>query len=416
MNSTLLILPPIVNVIVTGLFAAVVLRQYIQRRRNYQLYWSVALVMAFLATLAYIGMLAAVPTSTVGLALFLVYYALGGTLMPSWLGLGSLALIKPRFADLCFRILNVVSVVAFFAVCFGALNLDTQKLSTVAGTPGTGVLRFGLWTIFTIVLNSLGIIAVAGVALYSGWKLLGERVHLDAHFHLSFIQFHIYKSQPSTTRENRTLHILWANVLIFIGSILDATAGSLARFFGVESTFWLVMAVGWIILFLGVLLASRRSRTTTMAPASSHIASPVQTTISTSSTSDAASYSPLPTLSPSDTSTSVIPPLVQIQATHQTLQNYVADTQYELEQALARITALEEEETTARLQKENTLLQNQLDALQDQLQQALTRLTTLEQNRANTSTTPQNNHVNTDTNLKPQGSSLLYTGDALPRH
>jgi hypothetical protein len=414
MNSTLLILPPIVNVIVTGLFAAVVLRQYIQRRRTYQLYWSVALVMAFLATLAYIGMLAAVPTSTVGLALFLVYYALGGTLMPSWLGLGSLALIKPRFADLCFRILNVVSVVAFFAVCFGALNLDTQKLSTVAGTPGTGVLRFGLWTIFTIVLNSLGIIVVAGVALYSGWKLLGERVHLDAHFHLSFIQFHIYKSQPSATRDNGTLHILWANVLIFIGSILDATAGSLARFFGVESTFWLVMAVGWIILFLGVLLASRRSRTITLTP--SHITSPVQTTISTSSISDIESFSQPSTPSTSDTPTPIAPSLVQVQATHQTLQNYVADTQHELEQVLARITALEEEETTARLQRENTLLQNQLDTLQNQLQQALTRLTALEKNRASATTLPHNNHTNTDANLKPQGSSQLYTNEALPRH
>ncbi len=393
MNSTLLILPPIVNVIVTGLFAGVVLRQYIQRRRNYQLYWSIALVMAFLATLAYIGMLAATPTSSVGLALFLVYYALGGTLMPSWLGLGSLALIKPRLADTCFRVLNVLSVVAFFAVCFGALNIDTQKLSTVAGTPGTGVLRTGLWTVFTIVLNSLGIIAVAGVALYSGWKLLQERMHLDLHFKISFIQFHIYKQIPSTQDDfskTRTLHILWANVLIFVGAILDAVAGSLARFFGVQSTFWLIMAVGWIVLFLGVLLASRRSRVVTVAPTGQQTSSQTITTPRSlvSPTSDAQRVS----------SNTVLPSsqLVQLQTEHQTLQNHLTSAQHDLQDALARIATLEEEGSITRLQRGNELLQSQFDTLQEGLQQALTRLATLEQTRNNNSITQQNNHYSYD--------------------
>ncbi len=395
MNSTLLILPPIVNVIVTGLFATVVLRQYMQRRRNYQLYWSIALVMAFLATLAYIGMLAATPTSSVGLALFLVYYALGGTLMPSWLGLGSLALVKPRLADTCFRVLNVLSVVAFFAVCFGALNIDTQKLSTVAGTPGTGVLRTGLWTIFTIVLNSLGIIAVAGVALYSGWKLLQERLHLDIHFKISFIQFHIYKQTPSMQDDfskTRTLHILWANVLIFIGAILDAVAGSLARFFGVQSTFWLVMAVGWIVLFLGVLLASRRSRVVNVAPNQQQ--TPSQAVATSRSLVSPVSH-PQPAL---PLSNNVLPssPLVQLQTQHQTLQDHLTSTQNHLQEALTRIAALEEEETINRLQRENEPLQSQLDTLQEGLQQALTRLAALEQTRINNLITPQNNHYSYD--------------------
>jgi hypothetical protein len=399
MNSTLLILPPIVNVIVTGLFAGVVLRQYIQRRRNYQLYWSIALIMAFLATLAYIGMLAATPTSSVGLALFLVYYALGGTLMPSWLGLGSLALVRPRFADLCFRILNVVSVVAFFAVCFGALNLDTQKLGTVAGTPGTGVLRVGLWTVFTIILNSLGIIAVAGVALYSGWKLLGERIHFDLRFHLSFIQFHISNPQSSTQDvqgRTRTLHILWANVLIFIGAILDAVAGSLARFFGLQSTFWLIMAIGWIVLFLGVLLASRRSRT--LNPTVSTQPLPDQTSVLSG-----AIVPPLASPDPIPTAIFPAPPLTQLQSEHQALQDGLATTHQSLQDALTRIAALEEEETITRMQTENRLLQSQLDTLQQQLQQALSRLTALEQIRTTTTTAPQNNH--TDTNRAIQLSA-----------
>jgi hypothetical protein len=32
----------------------------------------------------------------------------------------------------------------------------------------------------------------------------------------------------------------------------------MARFLGLENTFWLIMAVGWIVFFYGVALTSRR--------------------------------------------------------------------------------------------------------------------------------------------------------------
>src|SRR5260370_39408637 len=93
MNNLFLLLYPGINVIVTGLFAGVVLRQYVQRHRVYQLYWSIALTMAFVATLAYVLMLAVQPTSEPGALFFRLYYILGAALMPAWLGLGSLALV-----------------------------------------------------------------------------------------------------------------------------------------------------------------------------------------------------------------------------------------------------------------------------------------------------------------------------------
>ncbi len=61
------LLYPIVNIIVTGLFAGVVLRQYLQRHRTYQLYWAIALSMAFVATLAYVFMMVAQPDSETGI-------------------------------------------------------------------------------------------------------------------------------------------------------------------------------------------------------------------------------------------------------------------------------------------------------------------------------------------------------------
>src|SRR6266568_3317567 len=93
MNNPTSLIYPIVNVIVTALFAGVVLRQYLQRHRVYQLYWSIALTMAFVATLAYVCMVVVGPTSAAGVALFRLYYILGAALMAAWLRLGSLALV-----------------------------------------------------------------------------------------------------------------------------------------------------------------------------------------------------------------------------------------------------------------------------------------------------------------------------------
>lgn len=245
-NTVFLLVAAAVNMLVTGVFATVVLRQYLSRQRSYQLYWSIALSMAFLATLAYVGMIVVQPTSTGGVLLFRSYYALGGAVMPAWLGLGSIALVsKKRVADICFVALSVLSVLAVLLVFLA--KVDMAKLHMIAGTPGTGILEPGAWLIMVIVLNTAGVVAVAGVALYSGWKLLRRQKSLAG---------------------GRTSNILWANIFIFVGAILNGAAGSLARFLEIQNIFWLIMAAGWIVLFVGVVLASRRSQSTKQASAS----------------------------------------------------------------------------------------------------------------------------------------------------
>src|SRR5450432_2339297 len=113
MNNPILLLPAIINVLVTGLFAGMVLRQYLRRRRTYQLYWSIALSMAFLATVAYVLMLVVQPTSMAGTIFFRVYYIFGAELMPSWLGLGSVALVaSARVTHICSITLNRLSIFA----------------------------------------------------------------------------------------------------------------------------------------------------------------------------------------------------------------------------------------------------------------------------------------------------------------
>jgi hypothetical protein len=237
MGNAILLIPPAVNVIITAIFAGVILRQYLRRHRTYQLYWSIALGMAFLATLFYMCMLAAHPTTRVGILFFRLYYILGGGLMPSWLGLGSLALVsKPRITRISLVVLSILSLLTAVLIFLAPINLS--RLGQIAGTPGTGILEPGAWLVMTIILNTLGVVAVGGVAIYSGWQLVRRQSQV-AGWH--------------------TANLLRANLLILAGALLDGTAGTLARFLGLQNTFWLIMAVGWIVFFIGVLLTGRRA-------------------------------------------------------------------------------------------------------------------------------------------------------------
>jgi hypothetical protein len=234
----MILVPPAINVLVTGLFAGVILRQYFSRHRLHQLYWSIALCMAFVATVTYMLMLFVQPTSAAGILCFRIYYITGGALAPAWLGMGCIALSnKGLLSRISFTLLLLLSLVATSFILDA--SIDTQKLAQVAGTPGTGILQPGPWLVTIILLNTLGVVAIVGVAIYSGWKLVQRQSNIGG---------------------LRTSNFLWANVLILVGALFDGAAGSLARFLGLQSTFWLIMALGWIILFAGVLLTGRRPR------------------------------------------------------------------------------------------------------------------------------------------------------------
>lgn len=238
----------IINVLVVAIFTGTILRQYVRRRRESQLYWTLALLMAFGATLAYILMVVSGPTSQMGIFYFRLYYTLGAALTPAWLGLGSLALVLgKRLVRTCCFLLTGASMLALVTISEARINLAV--LDKVAGSPGTGVLEPGPWLVALIILNTLGVVALAGVAIYSGWQLLRRRASVAG-----FAPW----------------NLLWANMLILAGSLLNGAAGTLARVFGLSSSFWLVMALGWIVFYLGVLLTSKRkvSGSSTAAAAS----------------------------------------------------------------------------------------------------------------------------------------------------
>src|SRR5207245_1007635 len=141
-NSAIFILFAIINVVVTGLFAGVALRQYVQRHRVYQLYWSIALTMAFLATLSFVFVVVVGPTTTAGELLFRSYYIFGAALTSAWLGLGSIALVaSSRVTRISLLVLGILSVLAI--VLISTAGIDIVKLGQVVENAGANFLPSG---------------------------------------------------------------------------------------------------------------------------------------------------------------------------------------------------------------------------------------------------------------------------------
>lgn len=216
---------PLVVLLVSLAFGAAVLRQYLRRRRPYQLIWAASLAMAAGGSLAYIVFLSGGRSELA----FRLYYILGALLMPTYLGMGSLMLAarsdraKARVRWVLYALL-VASAAGIVVLLTNPI--DTRVLHDLNGGPGTGVYKPGPFLLFTITFNTLGVLAVVGVAAYSAWQL---------------------RARQDFGR------LIRANALIAAGDLTIGAAGSLARL-GAGGGFWLTMAVGWVIIFWGFLL------------------------------------------------------------------------------------------------------------------------------------------------------------------
>jgi len=209
----------IVVAVVCFVFSLQVGRDYQQRRRPYQGIWTVALAASCAGSLAY----AAAAALRNELA-FRLYYLFGALWVAPIMGLGSLHLVLP--AQLAKRISIVTAVALLLAsVPLFTAEIDQAALAGLAGSSGQGVFHRGPWLVGMIVLNLFGTVAVAGVALYSAWRAFRRRSELG---------------------------FMWGNLVIGLGFLTVAMAGSVARWWPQwEGAFWLTMALGWIIAYVG---------------------------------------------------------------------------------------------------------------------------------------------------------------------
>ena len=198
-----------------------------------------------MSTIGSLGYAAAVQwTSELG---FRLYYIFGALAVAPVMGMGSVYLAMPRkVAD---RLMWVVSALLVIGtvLLFGA-RIDSAALAALAGGSGQGVFLPGPWLITMILLNFFGTAAVAGIAVFSAWR---------------------------AARSRSDVGFMWGNLVIGLGFLTLAMAGSMARWFPAwDGGFWVAMAVGWLVAYIGFRIVTkaaeaRRSRSETTVQATS---------------------------------------------------------------------------------------------------------------------------------------------------
>ncbi len=212
---------PLVSSLVAFIFAALVLRQYLQRRGMHQLIWSIALfVFSFAAFCEFYSEMWGWPV-----LLYRFYYVSAAALV-AYLGLGSIYLIWKRkvgnIALVCFLILTATMLVMALTAPINTAVLQERGV-TVAGKAMPGYVRL-MSPLHTIP----GTLALFGGALYSVYLFWRHR--------------------------DRLAYRISANLFIAAGAIVIAGAGSMARG-GLTAWLYPAETVGIILMFVGFLQA-----------------------------------------------------------------------------------------------------------------------------------------------------------------
>jgi hypothetical protein len=190
---------PLATAILGLVFAGLVFRQYLQRRKPHQAAWSVGLLFYGLAALfeAWSEF-----TGEWDPTVYRLYVVLAASLV-GFLGLGSLYLVARRqWLGHIFLVYNLVCLAIFL---YGAFNveLDMEKLVpgiTVGGQALGESMSFP--RVMSLFFNIPGSIFLLGGALLSIYRF---------------------------SRKKEFAYRMWANVLIASGTVLIAFAGSRAR-------------------------------------------------------------------------------------------------------------------------------------------------------------------------------------------
>jgi hypothetical protein len=214
---------PLVVTVVAFVFGVMLLKQYVERGKPYQLVWAIALFMGCMAGLTFVLFLA----DGRSVFFFRAYYIFGALLMAAYLGLGEVYLLASRrAADITALIVVMFSVVGLSFISIAPVDASFLQGSNVEG--GTQAIS-GPAIAFIAVLNTFGAAAVIGGAGYSAYRVWKR--HSPAQF-------------------------LAANVLIAGGTLLASLAGTLARVTASGSSFWALLAAGFVVLFAGFLLTT----------------------------------------------------------------------------------------------------------------------------------------------------------------
>lgn len=215
------ILMPFLSAAISGYFAYLVTRQYMERGKEHQLIWGISLWLAAAGSLAY-----GVAVVAGSAFFFRIFYLSGAVFMVALLGVGSCYLaFGPRIGRISLLAVAALGLLVSGAVMGSSINNAALADLAVGVGSGRGVLRLtGLAAWGRTLLNLFGTLAVAGVAI---------------------------KSAVDVRRRQAPRNFLNGNLLIAGGVVANAMAGAVARWGRGFDPFWLLMTLGWVLMFLG---------------------------------------------------------------------------------------------------------------------------------------------------------------------
>ena len=219
---------PLIAAVVALVFSALLFRQYLQRRRSYQLAWAIALVLYAVASFAlFLGVLSGW-TSTE----YRIYWLFGAVLNVPFLALGEVALLVRNRAVVNAATLLMVFLTAFATTRIRTATIDVAALANdlpsgkdvFASDPfATDLARYYAFPAYFLLI---------GGTLWSAWKMHGAPQLRDR-----FV----------------------GTLLIAIGATVVA-AGSAFALNGLLIGFSATLAAGVTLMFWGFLRASRMPR------------------------------------------------------------------------------------------------------------------------------------------------------------
>lgn len=213
---------PLISTIISFVFATLVFDQFLNRRKPYQLVWTIGCIwFGFSAFTELYGNLQGWNPS-----LYRYWYLIGACYVAAYLGMGTTYLLIPRrFAHVVMALLLVASVYAAYTVLSAPVNAallpKAGEIVTADALPTSA--RFPM----PMILNIFGAGALFIGALYSAIVFVRHRI---------------------------LPHRVVSNLIIAAGTIIISSTGTLSRI-GRPELFFLGELLGVLIIFLGFLVS-----------------------------------------------------------------------------------------------------------------------------------------------------------------
>jgi hypothetical protein len=208
---------PLTSSVLSFVFAFLVFRRYLWRRRPHLLVWAIGLLFYGIGGFceAYFG---ALGWSSL---IFRLWYLCGAILVAAWLGQGTVYLLaRRRWAHALMALLVIASL-------YGAIRVLTASVHTGSELSGHAIVTPGV-RVLTPFFNLYGTVTLVGGAAWSAWIFWRKRV---------------------------LLHRTIGNILIAAGAILPAFGGTFSRF-GVPNALYIGELLGAVLMFIGFIRAT----------------------------------------------------------------------------------------------------------------------------------------------------------------